>query len=311
MMEDFLKLLKTNSTISPEDLEKAEVEFLRFNIVEKENVWVELKDYFANTTPAEDRFFWFSYWRWFTDLSWKLFQSREREFAIDVALKRQIPAAVLLDFDVAHEIIRYLAMRAVDEKDLQSLYLRMKKNFLESDAVIGSWQGVEVLQKDLIEEIKRTSLPGKSSLDAATLASKIKNLFFPKNDNALNEKYFFVEKDDVVGRFINLVNVFLETQLEDIQSIVDSYLHGEKEIISTKKEVDERPISSRPAEVKLTGIEIKSQIESQFKKGADGQFEDVAAVYTKLAEYAQKYNDPKIEEMLYFDESTGQFKWAV
>ena len=57
--------------------------------------------------------------------------------------------------------------------------------------------------------------------------------------------------------------------------------------------------------------QVKSQIESQFKKDADGNFIDIEGVMAKLNELAEKYNDPKIAEMYYFDEKENKFKWNI
>jgi len=67
----------------------------------------------------------------------------------------------------------------------------------------------------------------------------------------------------------------------------------------------------RPASLKPTPQQVKSQIESQFKKDANGNFIDIEGVMAKLNELAEKNNDPKIAEMIYFDESSGKFLWKL
>jgi hypothetical protein len=56
---------------------------------------------------------------------------------------------------------------------------------------------------------------------------------------------------------------------------------------------------------------IKSQIESQFPKNTNGEFENIEAVLSRLEELAAQYNDPRIAEMMYFDEQAGMFKWNI
>ena len=55
--------------------------------------------------------------------------------------------------------------------------------------------------------------------------------------------------------------------------------------------------------------QVKSQIESQFKKDAEGNFADIEGVYKKLGELAEKYNDSAINDLIYYDESSGKFLW--
>ena len=56
---------------------------------------------------------------------------------------------------------------------------------------------------------------------------------------------------------------------------------------------------------------IKSQIESEFKKDSEGNFENIEAVMRKLEEFTEMYNDPKIADMIYYDEEDSKFKWKV
>jgi hypothetical protein len=66
------------------------------------------------------------------------------------------------------------------------------------------------------------------------------------------------------------------------------------------------PSTIRP---KSSPAQIKSEIESQFKKDAEGNFADIEGVMAKLGELAEKNNDSKIAEMIYFDEKENKFKW--
>ncbi len=69
--------------------------------------------------------------------------------------------------------------------------------------------------------------------------------------------------------------------------------------------------SKPPAPAKPTPQEIKLVVDSQFKKDAEGNFADVAAVMAKLSELAEKYNDQKIADMVYYDEKENKFKWSI
>jgi hypothetical protein len=60
-----------------------------------------------------------------------------------------------------------------------------------------------------------------------------------------------------------------------------------------------------------THAEIRAKIDAAFEADADGQYEDLDNVLAALEKAALKYNDPKISELYYFDESSGKFKWSV
>ncbi len=439
MPSDFLNFLKPNAPLSPVELERKEEEFWHFDIPAKEEVWSAMNTYFSQASPREDRNFWFSYWRWFTDVSWKFFLNRERQFVIEIAMGRQVPPAILLDFDIWIELIKYLAMRTVDDTDMQSLYSKMKSAFLESEAIMGMWQGKEVMVKEAVEEVRFINRPGNTSLEAAEFTSKIKNILYPKGDPQV-EKYFFADPDVAVDRFIGLINFFLGIKPENIQYIVDAYIHPDrgatsegagagvtattspapqpavpavkpqltpvppvaetkkepvveksaapavkllsvptskislpapaaapkpatpalpptpkpsslpapvassKEILSVPKkelpkpkpdlsaedrfrrpEVEEKkniveargiaasvaPLHPRNDNSKPSPQQIKTQVEMRFKREEDGQFENVEDVLILLDNLAKQHNDPKIAEMLYFDEAEGKFKWII
>lgn len=54
---------------------------------------------------------------------------------------------------------------------------------------------------------------------------------------------------------------------------------------------------------------IKKDVDSKFIKGENGDFEDITGVLNSLRDYSKMYNDPKIAELYYFDETQGKFVW--
>ena len=76
-----------------------------------------------------------------------------------------------------------------------------------------------------------------------------------------------------------------------------------------------RPVASFPSANEAlkqpTRKEIKQQVESEFSKDTEGNFVEMEQVMTRLAELSEKYNDPEIADILYFDEQSGSFKWNI
>lgn len=341
MSNVFLNLLKPNNFLSPVELKKMDEEFLNFDISTKEQVWSEMNEYFSQSPLREDRKFWYSYWRWFTDLSWKFFLNREPEFIAEMAVKRQVPMAILLDFDIWRELLKYFALQTVGEDDAQSLYSKIKFAFLESEAILGVWKDKEVTVAEIVKEFFSIRQRGSDALELAEFNSKLKEIFFPKDD-PLFQEYIFVNPDEAIDRFTQLSLFFFLMEPKDIWYAVDVFMHPEiggiaeemakpitpqpapavigvsplavsqpKRLEPKKEKVPVAKISVAEEDKKLTLQQVKSQIESQFKKDAEGNFEDIAGVYAKLEELAEKYNDPKIAEMLYFDEKSGKFEWKI
>lgn len=63
--------------------------------------------------------------------------------------------------------------------------------------------------------------------------------------------------------------------------------------------------------VKPSYAEIRKKIEAVFPKNAQGEYINLDSVLAALQSAAEKYNDPKISELMYFDESDSKFKWSV
>jgi hypothetical protein len=80
-----------------------------------------------------------------------------------------------------------------------------------------------------------------------------------------------------------------------------------KPTVSTKPTLQETRVVE--PQVRPTTAQIKSEIESQFKKDDKGNFEDIETVLAMLSTLSEKYNDPKIADMMYFDEKENKFKW--
>lgn len=295
-----------------------------------QETWQSLDDYFNKSSVLDDEKFKWTYFRIYTELTWKMFGSQSRDFIVDVAIKRQIPMALQLGFDVFKQVISYLGLRTFDRADMQSLYLKIKKSFQESNVIVGKWNGSDVTVAELIKEIDFIS-KRHDSLEQAEFESKLKQMMFP-NDLLVN-KYFTDNSDEAVTRFVNLVVFFDIVSETDIWRVVDSFLNPEKYQNVTPGEVPASPtptpqttptpqpvVLTKPVpaqsaavepQVPLSTEQIKSQIESQFKKDADGNFVDIEGVMAKLGELAEKNNDPKIAEMVYFDETENKFKWNI
>ena len=95
----------------------------------------------------------------------------------------------------------------------------------------------------------------------------------------------------------------------DKPSVIPSVLSGQA--LSKAKDLDSSVAPQNDNVGKPSIADIKKQIDTQFIKDMAGNYEDIAGVLEKLSELAQKYNDPNIAELLYFDEKQEKFIWQV
>lgn len=72
-----------------------------------------------------------------------------------------------------------------------------------------------------------------------------------------------------------------------------------------------KPSATTTEKVKPSYTEIKNKIDSAFAKDAQGDYQDIDGVMEALQKAADKYNDPKISELLFWDEGKGKFGWNV
>ncbi len=332
--------------------------------------WKILDDFFVQNSYEKDFDWRMTYFRVYVRLTWKVLGTIVDSNKFIEIMRRQVPMAIILDINILQQMMWFLAFNKEDKNQLISLYQKIRLAVLESEQVIGSWQNSNVTVKDLASEYLLMQQRGVSSIEEAEFLSKVKQIMFPKEI----EQYIFVNQDEGVDRFLELVEFFDYIDNEKIWTVVDVFLNPEKynvnkpednkleseqeleggeekveeptpqisankyESMSQKLDEEikaaensvvpaapvvkiesEKPFVAKPApqapaveeQTKLSASQIKSQIESEFKQDLDGNFEDIEGVMRKLEEFAEMYNDPKISDMIYFDEEDDKFKWKV
>ena len=292
--------------------------------------WQSLDQFFHTASYETDAEFRLTYFRLYVRLTWKMLTAIDKDYFVDV-VRRQVLIVMISDLDVVNEIMWYLGFNSADRKALESLYLELKNAFLESQAVIGVWQGKNVTVAEIVKEINSIDSSG-DSLAQADFESRLRQIMFPADE--VSQKYLTADPEQAKDQFLDLISFFQTFTQENIWFVVDAFLNPEKyqgvapgeaapESTSTvvapgKFTVPEtirpsappaavsKPVApAQSAPVKPTPVQIKSQIEKEFST------EDVEGIMSKLSELAEKNNDPKIAEMYYFDEKENKFKWNI
>lgn len=327
--DKFLEFLDNSKAPTNEELAKLESVFIDFDIKDQELALRWLDDYFSIAKDNAYKIFWPSYFRWYVKLSWLYLNSQDINF-IERVFARQIPMAILLNFDVFRKFMWYLVLKSLDKDDKATIYNRARNAFLNSEAAIGLYKGQEIKVADMVAEIKIVKSREKSTIINAEMMSKLKQTMFPKNDEFFTT-HFFVEPDEAVARMYDLINFFLEVEAKDIARLVDSFESEAVSAVSTSSQVlpnlsklappappvkpVAKPIPPRPsappkpipppAPATPTLAEIRRAVEKQFA------LDDAEGIINKLNELAEKYKNPKIAEIYYFDESEEKFKWTI
>jgi len=287
-----------------------------------EEAWVELYDYFLTQKFNFNKQTKLSYWRWFVILTLKRNASLSEEGFTDLIIGKQVLTAILVDYDLVDLIIWYL-YKNYDFPDAMGVFMVKAQKMISSSTMeVGSWRDKSVTIAECFEQMKLLRSYNYDSIKMAEFESKLKQIIFPKPEaDLLFYEYFTVDPNTAVRRFVDLMDFFLSVGPDEIWKVVDEFIHkelGEKETSSVAESPTtlKTTISAQKPEVLkpilpqvLTVVEIRNQIDAQFKKDSSGNYQDIGGVLEKLSELSQKYNDPKIAEMLYFDEEKNKFVW--
>ncbi|MDD2758543.1 MAG: hypothetical protein PHD72_04210 [Patescibacteria group bacterium] len=354
-----------------EELEVEEKNFQRLSEEEKSDLLVQLYDSFSDLTPEQDYAGRFSYFRWYTYLVWSDLLMFNKESFVPLVIRRQIFEAFLAGFDVWEKIILYFDAKCFESEDYRALFIQVKDAFVNSDAVVGEWQGQPYRVADAVKEKTLLRSMGNDSIRAAELLNKFKKIIALDNDK-FAERFVTATADEILNDFNDLIDFFLDTEPNEAEMVVEMYVNPEAYGLTrtSKSEAEanypagpapRRPVAtpalaplSPPARLSASGgrgdgseraggggsaavsakakpavtlpaplptakpvvekpsyADIRAKIDSAFKKDAAGNYSDLDGVMDALQKAAEKYNDPKIAELLYWDEGESRFKWNV
>ncbi len=279
--------------------------------VQRDFVYDGLRTVFAQLSSVEDRVLLLCYFRWYVNLTWRVLNRVSPEEFENIAIRRQIPVAILLDYDVLENVMWYFNARVPEASDMTALFSKVRDAFVGSEAILGTWQGKEVTVAEAVKQMKLIMSYDNDTIQMAEFRTKLKQMMFPKREqNELFYKYFTIDPDVATERFVDLLEFFLTVEPDDIKSVVDGVIYPEEERTEDLSVKSSEAASSAEKRLSIPDVKsVKTQINSQFRKSADGNYEDIDGVFAKLDELSRKYNDPKIAEMLYWDEAKGQFVW--
>ncbi len=271
--------------------------------------WKVWHAFFAKAEPGVDWQYRWSYFRWYTDLTWRRLNQLSLEDVAGIAFGRQIPTALRLDFDVWQELVLYLNS-LVDPQAIESAYSKIQESFFASTATISLVKQSPVTVLQSISDLRIINKENTDSLRSAELFSKIKPAFTEIEPGT--EAYWLVTPEVFFDRFAGLVNFFLGVEPKDVWFVVDGFMNPERyaeKPLSTEKEEIAKTVVEQPQAAQVNYADIKNMIEARFTRDVSGEFTNLDGVLALLDSLATDQGDDQIRELYYFDEGTGKFQW--
>ena len=307
-----------------EELFKDFFETARYDSVQMEVTRLELFSLFGEMDISEIQQYRNTYWLFYVYAMWSNPLDVQPEVMIkNIAL--QLPDAVRLGFDVADKIITYANFRITLDSDVESFFAKARAALETSDWPLGTLTGGKTYTVgDCVKEVTMLESRQDNSMEYAEFYQKMEKLIFPDglSDEIYKREYIYISIHEAVELFVRTITVLTQNSSKDLVRLVDQYTHPEiydpdyrKEIVKeeTKETAIEykQPQPAPPTPIKPAPAEIRAKIDAAFEKDAKGNYKDLDGVFIVLSRAAQKYNDPKIAELYYFDEDSGEFKWNV
>jgi hypothetical protein len=203
-------------------------DFVRLSIGERDATRTALHAYFIDAKPAVDQQFMWSYFRWYTDLTWRMIARVSPEDMVSVVMSRQIPMALYLGHDVVEKILFYINDNAFLPKEKETLYHRMRQAFMQSTLVIGTHKGQDVQLKDIVADIVKHTKRGTDSIQKAELNRKVVEVFFSTIPQEMQRHCVMITPEEFRKQIFSVIAFFKGVQPENIDAIVELFVHPER-----------------------------------------------------------------------------------
>lgn len=240
-----IEWLRQQKILTPPEIAKAEEEFRSLGISQKEELQQVLHEYFVKAPLSADRRFWFSYFRWYVDLTWRLFSDMSEEVVTSVAFARQLIMAIVLGYDPVDELMTFLNNRPFDEESMSTVYGKIRDGVLKSGAIIGIVKGREVTYAEIVRELTVIT-QANDMLRLAEFTSRLKEVLFPRSEETMVKTYLVEDQDATVSTCMNALSFFIGVEPSSIWSLVRTAFHPEYFAIEPAQRPAAVPASAAP-----------------------------------------------------------------
>lgn len=257
------------------------------------------------------------YWPLYVYASWFNLNEINRIYIYNI-IAGQIFGAFMSGVDVKDKILYYAQLEFLTETERKDFFVKFKKIILDPVFVWTKIDGKEVVFRDLIKEYGDQKIK-KQALE------KIEKIIV-QEETAFKKiiERFAIEKKEIgenIEKFLTMMN---EINDENFIEYCEKYTNppivveqpnielSKEETIKTIKNIE---VPKEKTEIKTMNppsyTQIKEKILQFFPKDETGEIIDTEGVFEVLEKTADKYGDPKIKELYYYNEATEKFEWSV
>lgn len=266
-----------------------------------QEAWNDMHSFFENQPTEVDYKYYHSYFRWYTDISWRRLKYKDSKFLEEIAFSRQILMASALGFDIIDDWILSLDYSSYNTNEIQSNYSSFKKAFINSPAILYELDESEEQDfyrvSDLIDDLSAQQRKDDPSLYKANLFTDIK-------DNILNNSKInwldYIQRDvESILDNIDRVRVYYnDITPEQAPALLRVYFSGESTEaaeMEAKKEINSNTDLDQKKEDSIDESESEQPSSFEEPEGTTKEKKDTEPTKTKATK-KQKVEDILEEE---------------
>lgn len=305
---DSYSYIPTNISIDEFALLEAQIRGKHQNIGDLENTWYALSEHFVEKTPAYDRAYLWTYFRYFTDLSWDIVYTLPIETIQHILVERMIPMACILGINVPLKLSWHIRTTGMLEVDIIQIFLDMKDAFMSSQCIVGiDDKGPKTLQQ-VIREAEDVVYGRIDTLQSAEFYTALQELMLPKKDQAQWDQCVVGTQVRAVQNLMETISFFYVGKKENIWYLIDSIIYPDIELAEDYKNEAEKESTGKQS-IQFSIEQGHSSIEMILTTAQQMDKSHPEAILLYLDEQAIEFGDDSIRDLYYFDEETGTFKW--
>ena len=232
----------------------------------RDEMWNQLNTFFSTKTVKDDEKYYYTFFRWYTELNWKGFNLLTFDQVVS-AFERQTFMALALGYDPIDLLLFYCVHNTDTTDEAVDLFGKAKKAFLASPAYFGRLKGEVFTIKTILPKMGFDGgRAGETTMDRAKVHADIMKMIALPADYSGIKRYPVPTEDELVNNFAELVDFFYRTNAEDLPDLFVHYQHDDWFAVSESEGVV--PGQSKPADVQPvdTKTETKEEVSSEVVK---------------------------------------------
>ena len=256
-----------------------------------------------------------TFWEWYVFASWKLLYQLPNDKVLQI-VQNQIPDAIRQGENVEFRLLTYMAIHVPDVEPLMTFYRTLKKNILESTAVLGKENNVAVSLSQIVVDLNKIN----QNFDALKYSEFKMRVGKILSQSQFEHEYLFTPPAKILSNLLNLLNFLSATDETTIFVAVDAHTKPvlykklergdfarQAQDVNTESPVEKfgPPVTLPPEKF----LEVKEFLLSKFPQDESGQFQDFDGVMSLLDDTALAMGDERIRDLYMFNEDSGEFEW--